>query len=100
MKKILLAGVMGLALTGVAHGADWFQDMADRVVQQNNPKRLAAIARCIEADKLRHRFDRIEGDNMSVANQLHQPKPRNELADIQLNWCYEAAKRNNPNPGE
>ena len=114
MKKILLScaldGVyMGVAIdvSNVAHAADarqrsadWFKDMTDRVMQQNNPARLVAVAKCIEEDNLRRRSDNIRGDNMSSANQLHMSKPRNEIADIQYNWCLEAAKRNNPNPGE
>lgn len=88
MKKILLAGVMGLALTGVAHGADWFQDMADRVVQQNNPKRLEAIAKCIEAE------DRAlsHGDGGRISFQRE--------ADIKTAYeiCVLQAKNMYPNP--
>ena len=89
MKKVLLAGVMGIALTGVAN-ADWFQDMADRVVQQNNPKRLAAIARCIEADNSRSRVD-ISG---RVSAQRE--------ADLKTAYeiCVLQAKNMYPNPGE
>ena len=90
MKKILFAGVMGIALTGGAH-ADWFQDMADRVVQQNNPKRLAAIARCIEAEDRALSHGDISG---RVSAQRE--------ADIKTAYeiCILQAKNMYPNPGE
>ena len=87
MKKILLAGVMELALTGGA-SADWFQDMADRVVEQNNPKRIVAIARCIEAE------DRAlsHGDGGRISFQRE--------ADIKTAYeiCVLQAKNMFPNP--
>jgi hypothetical protein len=53
MRKFLLATAMGLSLTGGAHAGDWFQNMTDRMVEQNSPARLTAIAKCIEMDNRR-----------------------------------------------